>query len=345
MTVLNITVDEKATEFSRTGGHGWYRRWFNDTKFYDGTAVEHNAARCALDDVLDGITEIRITLRTPVPTGVPSIAYRLYDEILKLLSAPPEGTKDFSVSLHDVKNSHGVPVYPAPWTWPRQSVQLSRTSWRAPERKVGKMPELGMGYGYGFGPDAMRKAYGSSIEARTLAWMYGGRSHGKETVLRINALARRVAKPERPTLYMDLETLQITPKNTYRVFWDEATTVDWKPFFAMDDSAAPKAPPKPDYSKMVLRIGEDDCASLRLPTRLKLDGADNREGLYWRSASDLSNSVAGLAKKLRELKVRELTLRRHRSSVPMQEMTEWLTAVVNASSPVMKIISDPEPLT
>lgn len=108
--------------------------------------------------------------------------------------------------------------------------------------------------------------------------------------------------------------------------FDESASVDWK-----------WPTPKPDYSKMVLRIGPLGKSRLYLPMTIAARRGSSEGGAYCLS------EVAKLASWLREHKVRELTLRRY-GGAGMDKMTDWLRALVNEHCPVMKITSDPEPL-
>jgi hypothetical protein len=302
-------------------GRRWWRVWAADNfpPRWQEAALTAGPA-CAMRDVLQHhVKEIKIVSSLQKAIGgflSSTLACDFYDALLKLLSNPPYGTPSYQVTLHDVQNVNGLKYYPASSTEYRVGhFSGPKANLQNMPRRVGKMPELAAGYSPKFQELPRPKSDAA------------------------DALARAFACP--PPQLSDYEKLEarVTALETARradwwAFRKPITGGPSRPLFVDLETFAPPPPQKTDYSKMVLRIGLGAIAGLNLP--------ENAAKLRRRSDFVFGRGdVDELAKKLRELKVKELTLRRH-SGAPVENMTKWLTAIVDAHSPVMKIISDPE---
>lgn len=359
----------------RIGDRRWWRGW-DKTAWTDWQSVATaNAPHCLLKDVLEhGVTDIKIIsdYAQQYMGFVPSkLACDLYDAIAKLLADPPEGTASYTVTLHDVHNVYGQPYHPPRPRSHFRNVTFGHRPGPAAKlqnlpRKAGKVPKLAIQndiYSNAFKlfpklpnfdanmadfyiPPVKTKTDYEKLEARVTAletsqradwWafrkpaligtMYGGGGGGVNTNGSTGSVGGAGGPGVRTHYWVDESTAVPLPKTFAGVKFFESQPL-WK------YNTLELRPPKRDYSKMVLRIGEHSYSGLDLPSKIT-DLKRPAEFVY------LIREVDDLAKKLRELKVRELTLRRH-SGASMERLTEWLVAIVNASSPVMKIISDPE---
>lgn len=152
----------------------------------------------------------------------------------------------------------------------------------------------------------------------------------------------------------DATVLALMYGTSLRHWWSPAYS--WPvQFHTKDDSAAksavpavPAPEPPRKIRELELWIHEDGSAGLYLPgthesqrsvtpniaERARMGTQDHVHGNYGFKAN---------AAFLRAVGCRKLTLRRRRRT-PVAVLTKWLTGLVNEHSPVMKIISDPEPL-
>lgn len=341
MKTLTIRVDAVDTAFDIPGmKYDWHcpqwrgrRHW---RVFPTETAALDTRAECALRDLLDhGLTEIRIvTMDPPRPSepaqgdNAPCVkrACELYEAVLTKLSNPPEGTADYRVCLHDVRNARGEFIYPKRlWAWPYGSVSIGRSQDKLTMAQ--NLPRLNI------------------ADALTCAWPTPRKIELKD----FEKLEKRVASLEFSARQRAFKEAVLAPYGAKKSPSYFLQTVDFHRFSDHGANLLNRTvePKKPDCSKMVLRIHPGGVAGLCLPETAPLHGMNKTKGkgaeggVY--SIAPHRHEAESLAKKLKELKVRELTLRRY-GGATMEHMTEWLTAIVNASSPVMKIISDPEPL-
>lgn len=351
--LLGVPYDEGCP---RIDGLQWWRGWDFSQYSHDGgpAAALSSAPGCVLQDVIkNGVTDIEIvSSHQSAPGFAPSkLACGFYDAVQRILSSPPDGTPSYQVTLQDVKNPRGAAYYPARPAWFRYGaasflhVPGPKANLQNMPRKVGKVPELAAAYAPNLqdtpspdvadalaltfatpAPDFYAKAFNKffpeaayeKLEARVTALETARRADWWTFRKNPAFLGTMYGGPVKWPTPVAQNNDGVGPVRTH--YW-------------VDESTAVPLPKKTDYSKMVLRIGITGLTGLCLPHTPR--GSIAAAGTY------APREAEALALKLRQLKVRELTLRRH-SGAPMERMTEWLVAIVNASSPVMKIISDPE---
>ncbi len=367
--LAGVTLDEGCPRLYHSGRQ-WWRVWYiGKDHARDAATALKNAPGPLLQDVhRRGVTDIKIVSSWPTGNGfVPSgLACGFYDAVKKLLAAPPDGTPSYQVSLHAVRNPLGRPYYPtgAVSTCFVHAVGPKVNLQNIP-RGAGKSSALAAGYGANPQADLYRQAW-TAMSAKTDYEKLEARVASLEKKVKLdlldNSFDHATVSPHGWASPIASAVVKMPPVSAWpsplprakvpgNFFWDPAER-SWtaRPTYfrsVFDESAKIKVEPKKlDYSKMVLRIYRG-ITGLCLPedaAKLLCPAAGGVYDDYHGSVSKGSKGYDALAKKLRELKVRDLTLRRVYASVPMERMTEWLVAVVNASSPVMKITSDPEPL-